>query len=171
MNNLFKQGPFPTLVAVITTQYGDITNAAPVTWFMPCSYDPPMIMVALKNKSDTLANIIENREFVIQFFNWWLAQDVHNLAKTLPRDVSELEGSDFHTEDTPGLKVKRIEEAYAYYGCMLDQVIKPIYTHSGHTVVTGAVICAEHYEREVPLLYFGGLRYGYSQNYFSVDPY
>ncbi len=121
MAHVFKQGPIPTLVAVVTTMHNGIVNSAPVTWFTPCSYTPAMIMVALKKDNDTIKNIEDTEEFVIQTVEETCFQDVHNMAKTLPRTESELDQDNVNvaTVDSKKVKVPRLNIAVQWYECKL----------------------------------------------------
>ena len=162
MENVFKENPFPTVVAVITTKYGTTVNAAPVTWFTPCSYDPPLIMVALKSDSDTLANMLPKKEFVIQTMPSDCSDVVHILAKKLPRNKSELELTDGKLRpalNSVKVKVPRLANALQWYECRLWAVSTLV---ESHTYVYGQVL---HYGENMSdhsnvLMYCGGLTYG-----------
>ena len=83
-------------------------ECCPVTWFTPCSYDPPLLLNA-RNGKDTLKNIVETGEFVLQTVLLKNVQSVHNLARNLPRDGQKLSMKHWMSEsskiDVPRLTI------------------------------------------------------------------
>ena len=168
---MFKDKLLPTLVSVVTTMYEGVVNAAPITWFSPCSYDPPLIMLAIKYNSDTLINALKEREFVLQTFPVYDAQEVHNLARRLPRNESEIDESDFTLTKSEKVKVPRITECKEWYEC---KVIQKGHTYSKtHCIIIGKVLSNGKNNKSSTLLYKGGLAYsGLSdEEFLLVKPY
>lgn len=172
---IFQYGPFPTLVYVVTTMYRGVTNAAPITWVSPISYEPPLIMISVKKESDTVRNIMNNGKFVVQTVPYHMAQKIHNMAKSYPRDISELSEQKLATVKESILSVPRLVLATDWYEC----VSKTIHMYGNdHCQVIGKV---KHYKRNKidrkfascrPLLYCGGLTYNKEESTdFDVDPY
>ncbi len=155
--HVFKQGPFPSLVGVVTTLYGDTVNVAPVTWWTPCSYEPPLIMMAIKKDNDTFKNILFTKEFVIQTVKQGLHNDVHQCAKSLPRDVSELTiCKTMICTESNALKTPRIEQARDWYECVLWDVR---YMVESHAYVFGKVVDYGKTSLPLVLMYEGGRKY------------
>jgi len=176
MMDVFKRGPLPTLVAVVTTKYNGVVNAAPVTWFTPCSYDPPLLFVALKREKDTLKNIVETGEFVLQTVPFKNVQSVHNLARNLPRDESEVEYEGLDVVESSKIDVPRLTIAVQWFECRVD----PLTIHTWgktHAQVIASVLnedvraLEKSWHEELPLLYFGGLKYARSLRSIEVEPY
>jgi len=175
MMDVFKRGPLPTLVSVVTTVHNGAVNAAPVTWFTPCSYDPPMVFVALKRKSDTFKNIEEHGQFVLQTVPFKFAQKVHNLAKSLPREESEIVHEELWTVKSKLIEVPRLAIAVQWFECRAEPSMIQLVGET-HAQVIACVL--EHNARvlegeneELPLLYFGGLKYSRAQKSIQVEPY
>jgi len=167
---LLKKGPLPTLVAVVTTKYNGVVNAAPVTWFTPCSYEPPRLALATKVESDTSANIRDTGQFVLQTVPFTDAQVVHNLARKLSRGESEVEYEGLEVVKSEFVDVPRLKIALQWFECRLEQVI----SCDTHYLWIAEVLNSEIPEigsEEIPLLYFGGLKYAKPCEPIKVKPY
>jgi len=169
--HIFAEGPFPNLVYVITTVFKDVVNACPVTWCTPCSYNPPAFMVAIKRGKDTFANILDSHEFVLQTVPAKNYQEVHNLAKTLEADESELHIDNLKTRDSLFLYTPRLEIAVNWYECETDVDMINSYGTT-HFQVIGKVVSSGHnYQATEPLLYQGERIYTKAENRFEATPY
>jgi len=169
--HIFSEGPFPTLVYVVTTIYKDVVNACPVTWCTPCSYNPPLFMVSIKKGKDTAFNILQNHEFVLQTVSFKHFQEVHNLAKTLERDVSELVIDDLRTVDTLFTGIPRLDIAINWYECKTSLGMINNYGKT-HFQVTGEVLSSGYnYQQQDPLLYHGQRLYSGSCKILEAEPY
>ena len=175
MMDVFKRGPLPTLVAVVTTEHNGVVNAAPVTWFTPCSYEPPMLMVALKKGRDTIKNIEATRQFVLQTVPFEHAQKVHNLARQLPYGQSEVEYEGLEVVKSQTVSVPRLKMAVQWFECFVDP--RAIMCHGNtHVQVVAQVMNTDVRElvsgdEELPLLYFGGMKYAKALRSIEVEPY
>jgi flavin reductase (DIM6/NTAB) family NADH-FMN oxidoreductase RutF len=170
--NILKLGPYPTLVAVVTTMYRDVVNAAPITWFTPCSYDPPMMLICVKRGSDTLENILDTSQFVLQTVPYYDAFDVHRMAKKLPRGKSEIEN--MATYKSEFVIVTRLFIAQQWYECVTSK--KYISTvGKTHVQIVGQIMnetTDSFSEHTNTLLYCGGLTYTCDgQDCIDVEPY
>lgn len=177
--NVFKHGPYPAVVAVVTTLYMGIVNAAPITWFSPISYDPPYLMISVKKESDTAQNIIDSNKFTLQTVPYYVAQQVHNMAYDYPRDVSEIEMTkkSLHThqlsvEKSNVLSVPHLTLAHNWYEC----ISKSMHTiGNDHYQFVGEVVGGHCSSGSIyGLLHFGELEYGTvgaNGIIFEVDPY
>ena len=172
----FKDGPFPTLVAVVTTLYKGVVNATPITWFTPCSYEPPLLFMALKQKCDTLANLRSDREFVLQTVPYVYAQEVHNLAAPCPRDKSELNRDNLKVIMSKEVVPPRLEIAQEWFECTVTNIFGGGY--SSHSFILAEVLyssIASLEDTRLPLLNHGGLNYltinANPELLFTVKPY
>lgn len=168
---MFKDKLLPTLVSVVTTMYEGVVNAAPITWFSPCSYDPPLIMLAVKYESDTFKNIVKEREFVLQTFPMYDAQEVHNLAKKLPQNESEIDESDFTLTKSEKVQVPRITECKEWYECEAVQTGRT--DSKTHFIIIGKVLSNGKNAKSSTLLHKGGLAYSglLDEEFLLVKPY
>ena len=180
---IFKVGPLPMTVGVITTLHGlhgDVVNAAPVTWFTPVSYEPPLMLIALKREKDSKKNIEEMGEFVLQTVPFDCIQKVHNLARGLPRNESEVEYEGLEVVKSKHVHVPRLKIALQWFEC----IVNPMTIHTWgltHAQIIGRVLNADEEEvsrlklsdedEEHVAMYFGGLNYARPHRSIAVKPY
>lgn len=175
VESILKKGPYPTLVAVVTTIHKGIVNAAPITWFTPCSYDPPLMMICVKRGSDTLENIIDNHQFILQTVPYEYAFSIHKMAKKLPRERSELyctPSIEIITSDI--VSVPRLSIANQWYECISGRRDKSTVGKT-HVQIIGRIVndhAGSFSETDKHLLYCGGLTYTCNgEDIVEVDPY
>ena len=106
---LMSHTVIPRPIAWIITEDAGILNAAPFSYFIPLSSNPPTVIVSIGHKEDgspkdTLANIRKNKKATICFVNEANLEDMKKSAESLPHDVSEVET--FH------IKTKKVLEEY-----------------------------------------------------------
>lgn len=89
---LWKEMRPPLVTSLVTTVGNDFTvNASPKSWWSPVSYDPPIVMLSVKPRSDTDRNISETGMFVLHLPYEENAQEVLHTAKPLPYGDNELD--------------------------------------------------------------------------------
>ncbi len=135
----------PRPIAWVTTMGTDgLSNAAPFSWYQAVCADPPMVMLALADRSDgtpkdTLRNIQETEEFVVNAVTHDLIEPMVGSSAEFPDDVSELD--ELGLETIPSLHVRppRIKASPLHMECKLVE------THrygrgSRTTMIVGEVI-------------------------------
>lgn len=85
----------PRPIAWIVTEDDGVINAAPFSYFVPLSSNPPVVIVSIGKKDDgtpkdTLHNILKNKKATICFVNKDNCQDVKNCAMPLDKKESEI---------------------------------------------------------------------------------
>jgi len=136
----------PIPVTVITTVGRDGgTNAAPYGCVMPVLRQLDLIAVASAPSRDTLRNIRETGEFVVNIIGMPSFERAMKTAKNYPPEVSELEEEGIAT--TPSCKVAppRIEDALGWIEAVLDREV----TGDSYALLVGKVLCAEMNDRYV----------------------
>lgn len=123
-------------------------NIAPFSFFTATGSKPPGVCFCPSNnidgsEKDTLRNIRETGEFVVNFVSQDLLTQMNDTAAPWPKDVSEFEAVGIDT--LPGVKVRplRVAESPVQLECKLHQVIdfgepSPAASH----VVIGLVVYA-----------------------------
>ena len=122
----------PRPIAFISTQSAQgVTNVAPFSYFNGVSSKPPLISVSIGHrrwegkllKKDTLRNIEETGEFVVNIVNEALLPAMNDSAAEYPPEVSELEA--LQIETVPSLKIKppRVKLSPIQLECKLERVI------------------------------------------------
>ena len=103
-------------------------NLAPFSYFQAVCSHPPMIILSIAWHSDgrmkdTLANILETREFVVsQVSEPWLAA-MNATSAELPPDVSEWRAVQVPAEPANAVGPGRVAGALAHLECQLRQAI------------------------------------------------
>lgn len=88
--NYFYQLLIPRPAALISTRAAQgNTNAAPFSFIMPVSVDPPIIAFAAAPKRHTLDNIKETNEFVINIAPKELVEKLWYCSKSFPKGTLE----------------------------------------------------------------------------------
>ena len=134
---------------VSTTGAGGVNNLAPFSFFNAFGADPPMIGFAPGFKSitksgdelirvpkDTMRNIVETKEFVVNFVSRNLAEQMNQTSGDYPPDVSEFEKSAVTTAPSSLVKPPRVAESLVSFECKLIQLIQ----HGNNNLVLGEVI-------------------------------
>ncbi|XOB63756.1 flavin reductase family protein [Campylobacterota bacterium DY0563] len=85
----------PRPIAWIVTEDDGVINAAPFSYFVPLSSNPPVVIVSIGKKEDgsakdTLFNIRKHKKATICFVNKDNCDDVKNCAMPLGKDESEI---------------------------------------------------------------------------------
>jgi len=105
--------------AVIITTVGKdgSTNAAPYSWFSIVDYNPPRILFSTNMKRDTYRNVLETREFVLNYPSTRLLRQIWITSKHFPYGVSELEKANLTGFPSEKVKPPRIKECRAHIEC------------------------------------------------------
>ena len=133
----------PRPIALVTTLNADgVVNAAPFSMFNMLGEDPPILMISINklqdhHLKDTAANILANREFVVQIADEAIAEQMHRCGETLPPHQSELALVGLTAAPSRLVRPPRIAEAPVAFECRLSEKIE---TNSRHIFI-GEVLC------------------------------
>jgi len=128
-----------TAVVVTTVSERGISNAAPFSFNSPISFDPPLYGFSCNPAHDTLKNIRENGEFVVNIVGKDLAELMHVLETDYPYEDSEIAHAGLTEEEAKAVKPPRIKEAIAWIECKLEKSVEL----GDHIWITGNVVKAE----------------------------
>ena len=121
----------PRPIAWITTiDANGIANAAPFSFFNLVSADPPLAAIGFSGASDrqskdTLVNIRQTGELVINLVSEELAQAMNITATAAPRGTDELELAGLQRAESVQVKPPRIAASPAAFECRTFQIIEP----------------------------------------------
>jgi len=109
-----------------------VPNLAPYSYFQVISSDPIMFIISIgqganvgkDGDKDTLANIKETGDFVINMVSARLADQMHKSSKIFPKDVSEFEEAGLTPVESRLVKAPRVEEAAISMECTLNRVME-----------------------------------------------
>jgi flavin reductase (DIM6/NTAB) family NADH-FMN oxidoreductase RutF len=121
----------PRPIAWISTRSADgLLNLAPFSFFNIASSDPPILAISIsepddasKGKKDTLRNIEETGELVVNVVSEELVDQMNSTGAEFPYGVNEFDVAGLHTEESLSVSVPRIAEAKASLECKLRQII------------------------------------------------
>ncbi len=109
----------PRLTVLITTERDGMVRAAPFSWVLPISFDPPMLIVGIgKDNQGTLPNIRKNGEFVVNVVDESFGQRAVKCE-----DVRELEKVGLHTIKSEKISTAGIGEAKIRLECKLEKIL------------------------------------------------
>lgn len=130
----------PRITVLVTTVDGrGRVNAAPFSFAMPVSMEPPLLALGLNPKNDTIANIKETKEFVVNLPPKEIVKQVWDCSESFPRGVNELEKTGLTEVKSNKVKPPRVKECIAWFECKLEFIKKA----GDHALVVGRVVEAE----------------------------
>jgi len=117
-------------VSTISTE--GVVNLAPFSFFNVASRNPPMLCISIGpgvgeregTEKDTLVNIRNQKEFVINVVTSTLGNEMQKTSENLPSEVDEFEAAGLTTLDSTIVKPKRVNEAPIQMECQLEQIIQ-----------------------------------------------
>jgi len=123
------------------------TNLAPFSYFQAIASNPPVLMFVPANnrhgaKKDTLRNIEEVPEFVVNLVPYVLADAMNNTAAPLPHHESEFEKFGIASLPSERVRPPRVAASPVAFECALHSIV-PIGVGPGGThVVFGRILLA-----------------------------
>jgi flavin reductase (DIM6/NTAB) family NADH-FMN oxidoreductase RutF len=134
----------PRPIAFVSTRALDGSlNLAPFSFFNGVSSYPPMISIAIGPKAggktkDTLRNIRETGEFVVNMVTNGIAQAMHQASAEYPYGISEFE--QVGLTPTPSVKIAapRVQESLVSLECQLFQEM--VIEESRTSLIIGRVV-------------------------------
>ncbi len=134
----------PRPIAWVSTQDKEgRTNLAPFSYFQGITSKPPLLSICIGHrrwrgemvKKDTLRNIEETGEFVVNVATEALVREVNHSSAEYPPEESEIEAVGLTALPSDLVKPPRIKESPIHFECKLDRVIL-----LGSPPLTGLVI-------------------------------
>ncbi len=113
-------------------------NLAPYSCFNMMGNDPPYVAFGSTGAKDSLANLREVPEFVVNIASMYVLEKVNLTAIDFPREEDEFRWAGLTSERSAKIRPFRVAEAKAHLECELAQVITDHNTH----IVLGRVVHA-----------------------------
>ncbi len=139
-----------SVVLISTVNLKGISNAAPFSFVMPTSCDPPLIAFASSPDHHTVKNILETGDFVVNIPSYEILKELWICAKDFPAGVSEIKKAGLTEEKSTKVKSPGIKECFAHFECKLFKK----YLAGDHLLIAGKILQA--YVRDE---YFSGGKY------------
>ncbi len=123
-------------------------NLAPYSFFNGVAYSPPQVMFATSGPhtdgglKDTIANVQETGEFVVNMATWELRFAVNDTSTPAPRDVDEFEAVGLEKEPAELVKPPRVRQSPVHLECVYTQTVELPKTDpdDANLVVFGTVV-------------------------------
>jgi flavin reductase (DIM6/NTAB) family NADH-FMN oxidoreductase RutF len=135
----------PRPIALVSTvSTNGVLNLAPFALFNLICLDPvPMVFFTLVrrrgvSKKDTLVNIEQNKEFVINMVTEEIAQKMNVAGIDYPQEVDEFHTAELTPVSSDLVKVPRVAESPINMECCLTQIVE-----FGKTDITGEMVVGE----------------------------
>lgn len=115
----------PRPIAWVSTQSREgVSNLAPFSFFQVISDDPPSLMINVGTRDngvlkDTLRNVLDTGELVVQLVSFEQAQAMNASAANLAHDVSEFERCAIASVPAQRIKPPRVAGAAVAFECRL----------------------------------------------------
>lgn len=135
----------PRPIAWVSTQNSQgIGNLAPFSFFMGVASDPPTLAISIRDlakggKKDTLRNIEETKEFVVNFSPESLSNEITITSKEFEYGQNELEKAGLTSEPASWVKGFRVKQSPASFECKLSQIV-PIGPMPNTRLVLGEIV-------------------------------
>ncbi|MEM7314660.1 MAG: flavin reductase family protein, partial [Planctomycetota bacterium] len=135
----------PRPIAWVSTISNDgVTNLAPYSFFNGVGANPPSVVFCPVNrrdgsKKDTLLNIEQNGEFVVNIVSFQLAETMNQTSAEYGRDLSEFQACGLTELPSERVKAPRLAESAAQFECTLLQAIQLGTGPAGSNVVIGRI--------------------------------
>jgi flavin reductase (DIM6/NTAB) family NADH-FMN oxidoreductase RutF len=176
----------PRPIAFVSTINAQgVGNLAPFSFYNGVSSDPPCLVLSVTYKrggalKDTLRNILENRQFVVNSVAEWMAGPMHQCSADYPYGVDEMAAVGLTPLPSRLVKPFRVKEAPVQMECELYKTVEIGEKTSGATVlVIGRILMMHVYDAAYrdgqiladaikPLSRLGGASYGLTSGAFDM---
>lgn len=136
----------PRPIAWVSTRSADrVDNIAPFSYFTGVGSRPPTLLFCPANRrdgspKDTMANIEQTGEFVVNVVTRQLAQQMNATSAELATDESEFELAGIRTEEAESVAVSRVAASPVQIECRLRELIRVGDGPGGANIVLGDVL-------------------------------
>lgn len=155
------------VVLVSTVDNKGVSNAAPFSFVMPCSTEPPLVAFASDPGHHTVKNILKTKDFVVNIPGQKILKELWLCANDFPYGVSEIKKANLTEEKSIKVKSPKIKECFAHFECELFKQMQV----GDHLLIVGKVLLVdvkdELLERKKylitqahPLMHIGGAEFG-----------
>lgn len=143
MHEILREIPYGLYVVGVRAN-GDM-NAMAASWVTQCSFDPPLLMVAVHKPSRTYDLVKAGRVFSLNLLDK-KERKIIRMLEPPARSAGDKLGKVGHVEEDTGAPILR--HAFAFLECK----VRAIYEPGDHALVVGEVVHAVRKERGDPLV-------------------
>ena len=124
MYQLLNSVVIPRPIAwVSSTSAAGIDNLAPHSYFTVASVAPPIVQFTSVGAKDTLRNVRETGEFVVNLAPEPLFEQINETATDYPPEIGEFEAAGVRREPSAHVRPPRVAESPVALECRLHEVI------------------------------------------------
>jgi flavin reductase (DIM6/NTAB) family NADH-FMN oxidoreductase RutF len=135
----------PRPIAFVSTRStSGVNNLAPFSFFNAVCGDPPVVLfcpVWRDPMKDTLANVRETREFVVNIVNEDIVEQMNACSAEVPANVDEFAMSGLTPIASDLVSAPRVAESPVSMECKLLQIVEISAHPMGGNIVIGEVVC------------------------------
>ncbi|MFH8747692.1 flavin reductase family protein [Streptomyces rimosus] len=129
----------PRPIAWVSTISAEgVANLAPHSFFNIACVAPPVLQFSAVGRKDSLRNVEETGQFVVNFAPEQLAEQINETATDFPRGVSEFDEVGVAAEPSLRVKPPRVAASPVAFECELHSTVR----FGDSTVVFGRVVHA-----------------------------
>ncbi|MFC7219497.1 flavin reductase family protein [Streptomyces polyrhachis] len=125
-------------VSTVSKEHPDRPNLAPHSFFSVACVEPPIVQFTSVTRKDSLRNVEETGQFVVNFAPEGLFREINDTATDFPAEVSEFDAVGLEPEPSQQVKPPRVAASPAALECVLHSLL----TLGDSTVVFGRVVHA-----------------------------
>jgi len=134
---------------VSSTSADGVDNLAPHSFFTVASVTPPIIQFTSVGRKDTLRNISERGEFVVNLAPADFLAEVNATGTNFPPDISEFDAAHVTREAGLTVSVPRVAESPAALECRLHSVLEIgdcvlVFGEVTHAAISAEVLEGSH---------------------------
>ena len=127
------------VVLISTVNKRGVSNAAPFSFVMPASVEPPMIAFASDPEHHTISNIKEMGDFAVNIPSVDMLNQLWTCGEDFPKGVSEIRKAHLTEKKSKKIKSPKVAETLAQFECKLETM----YEVGDHIIVVGRVVDVE----------------------------
>lgn len=145
VHEILRQMPYGLYVVGVHGEGEGTINALVASWVMQCSFDPPLIVAAIRTGSSSYALVRKGKTFSLNLMD----KKDHEIIRLLERpahSAGDKLGQVAHVEEDTGAPILR--RAFAYLECK----VREIHESGDHALVVGEVVHAGKRHEGEPLM-------------------
>jgi len=123
---------------ISTVSAAGTRNVAPYSFFNLVGSDPPYVAFGSTGAKDTLANLREVPEFVVNIVSMHMVEKMNFTAADFPPEGDEFLWAELTVQPSAKVRPPRVAESRAHLECELTQIIDDHNTH----IVLGRIVHA-----------------------------
>ncbi|WP_426987009.1 flavin reductase family protein [Pseudarthrobacter sp. Y6] len=109
---------------ISTTSSQGVDNLAPHSFFTVACRNPPIVQFTSVGYNDTIKNIVDTNEFVINSSPASLFEKINSTGTDYPRFMSEFDEVGLGREASKTVRVPRVAESPSAIECRLNRIVK-----------------------------------------------